>query len=213
MLDGYVPPLVVIAVGALLSLRFLVGRRRGGGWVAAAVAVAAIGTAAALEFQMGRTPTYRHGPVRYWVGNIQSDQNSQQVSDPYTLTHVLHGVLFYGLTRATMGPSSVALRAVTAITAESAWEALENTDMVINRYRAGTVSLGYYGDSILNSVADIVACALGFLLAWRLPTRLSVAFVIGAEALLAVWIRDNLTLNIIMLVHPLDAIRRWQLGG
>jgi hypothetical protein len=96
---------------------------------------------------------------------------------------------------------------------ESAWEALENTNMVIDRYRAATVSLGYYGDSVLNSMADVFACLLGFLLAWRLPTRATVAWVVVVELVLVVWIRDNLTLNIVMLLYPLQAIRQWQAGG
>jgi hypothetical protein len=169
--------------------------------------------AGALELAMGRALTYQHGPVRLWVGDVQSDQNSQQITDPYTFTHVIHGAVFYGLTRAALGPSHLALRAVAAMTAESAWEALENTDMVINRYRAATVSLGYYGDSVLNSVADILACALGFLLAWRLPWRATCVWVVLVEVVLALWIRDNLTLNVIMLLHPIKAIQAWQLGA
>jgi hypothetical protein len=105
------------------------------------------------------------------------------------------------------------LRAIVAIAAEAAWEVYENTDTVINRYRTATIALGYYGDSVINSVFDVVACGLGFVLAWKLPPRVTVAGVIVLEIALALTIRDNLALNIVMLLHPVDAIRRWQLGS
>lgn len=162
---------------------------------------------------MERPIQYRHGPVRVWSGNINSDQNSQQISDPYTFTHVIHGAAFYGLTRVAMRPASVALRAIVAVALESAWEAYENTDTVVERYRKATISLGYYGDSLVNSVFDILACGLGFLLAWRLPRAATISWVVAVEVILLFWIRDNLTLNIIMLVHPFDVIRRWQAGA
>jgi len=98
------------------------------------------------------------------------------------------------------------------MTLEAALEVYENTDQVINRYRAETISLGYYGDSIINSLADMLACAAGLVLAWRLPRRVTVAWIIAVELILAFWIRDNLTLNIIMLIHPVDAIRAWQMA-
>ena len=129
------------------------------------------------------------------------------------LTHLIHGAAFYGLTRLAFGPASVGVRALVAIGLESCWEAYENTDTVVNRYRAATISLGYYGDSLINSLADIVACGLGFLLAWRLPRAATFGWVIAVEIMLAFWIRDNLTLNIIMLVHPFAVIRRWQMGA
>jgi hypothetical protein len=211
-LEGYVPPAIVLAVAGLLAGLAVLRRGRLGGGTAVAIVAVVVACAALLELQMGRTPTYRNGPVRLWVADIQSDQNSQQIADPYTFTHVMHGAVFYGLTRAALGPSQLAARAIAAIAIESAWEALENTDMVIERYRAATVSLGYYGDSVLNSVADILACALGFLLAWRMPARATVAWVVVVEVILAFWIRDNLTLNVLMLIHPVQAIRAWQMG-
>jgi hypothetical protein len=105
------------------------------------------------------------------------------------------------------------VRAVVALAIESAWELYENTDAVIERYRTETISLGYYGDSIINSVADIVACAIGFVLAWRLPKSATIAWVATIEVLLVLWIRDNLALNILMLLSPIDAIRTWQMGA
>ena len=213
MLDGYIPPLLVVGLAGVLLAPFGF-RRRAPDWTAAAaiIVVLAAGTAA-LELRMGRPPAYTKGPLRVWMGDVQSDQNSQQLTDPYTFTHVIHGALFYGVTALALGPSRPALRAAIAVGLESAWEALENTNMVIDRYRAATVSLGYYGDSVLNSMADVLACLLGFLLAWRLPTRATVAWVVVVEIVLALWIRDNLTLNIVMLIHPLQAIRQWQMGS
>jgi hypothetical protein len=93
------------------------------------------------------------------------------------------------------------------------WETYENTDAVIERYRRDTIALGYYGDSVLNSVCDILACGIGFTLAWRWPTRVTVAWVVATEIALAVTIRDNLTLNVLMLLHPIASIKHWQLGA
>src|SRR5262245_45221324 len=181
MLDGYVPPLLVLGFAGLLLAPFIL-RRRTVGWAAAvAIMLAVVAGTAALERQMGRPVKYTKGPVRFWVGDVLSDQNSQQVADPYSFTHITHGVLFYGITTLALGPSRPARRAVIAVGLESAWEALENTNMVIDRYRAVTVSLGYYGDSVVNSMADVAACLIGFLLAWRLPTRATIAWVVVVE--------------------------------
>jgi hypothetical protein len=199
-----------------------VGRRSRSGPIAAAGAltfsrpaavliVAIAVSAAAIEWRMGRPFTYRNGPVRLWSGNVQSDQNSQQIADPYTFTHFEHGAIFYGLTWLVMRGASLGTRGAAAIAIEAAWEAYENTDAVIERYRTETISLGYYGDSILNSLADIAACLVGFLLAWRLPARVTVVWIVAIEVILAFWIRDNLFLNILMLVRPLDAVRQWQM--
>ena len=213
MLDGYVPPILILTFAGLLLTPFVFRRRTPSWATAGAIMLALAAGTAALELQMGRPAAYTKGPVRLWVGDVQSDQNSQQIADPYSFTHITHGALFYGITTLALGPSRPALRAVVAVGLESAWEALENTNMVIDRYRAVTVSLGYYGDSVVNSIADVAACLIGFLLAWRLPTRATIAWVAVVELVLAVVIRDNLTLNIVMLVYPLQAIRQWQAGG
>ena len=113
------------------------------------------------------------------MGDVNSDQSSQQIFDPYSFTHVIHGALFYGLTHAVMGPASLGARAAVALALESAWEVYENTDTVINRYRAATIALGYYGDSVTNSVADILACLLGFVLTRRLAWWWTVSWVVG----------------------------------
>jgi hypothetical protein len=216
MLDGIVPPLVVFFAAALLlwGRRLYLNRHKRHGLRAdTAVVIALVIVTAALETGMGRPLKYRSGPVRVWVSDVNSDQNSQQVLDPYSFTHVIHGALFYGLTHVVMGPASVGVRAAVAVAIESAWEAYENTDAVINRYRAATIALGYYGDSVTNSIADILSCLLGFALARRLPWWWTVSWVVATEIMLAVTIRDNLTLNIIMLIRPIEAIKRWQLGS
>jgi hypothetical protein len=170
-----------------------------------------VAVAAALLLAMGRPAAYQHGLVRLWSSDVQSDQNSQQLADPYTLTHVTHGVLLFwlALVRPPLAPGG---RVVLAMALECAWEVFENTDLVIQRYRAATLALGYYGDSVLNGVGDILAAAVGCLLAARLPLWLVVLGVVLLEAILAVWIRDNQTLNILMLLFPIEAIRRWQRG-
>ena len=213
MLDGFVPPLLIAILALLaLALRRLRAVRRRARVVDAAAIVVLIVAAAGLEVAMGRTPAYSRGPIRLWSGEINSAENSQQLFDPYSFTHVSHGVVFYALTRLALGPQRVMLRAIVTIAVEAAWEVYENTDTVINRYRTATIALGYYGDSVINSVFDIGACGLGFVLAWKLPPRVTVAGVIVLEIALALTIRDNLALNIVMLLHPVDAIRRWQLG-
>jgi hypothetical protein len=213
MLDGPVPPaIVLLATLALMALRRL-PRFRESHAADAAILAAIVALTGMLELAMGRTPTYRHGPVRVWSGNINSDENSQQITDPYTFTHVVHGAVFYGVTRIVLGSQPVVVRAVVTIALESAWESYENTEQVINRYRAETIALGYYGDSVINSVFDIIACGVGFVLAWKLPARATVAWVAAVEIALALTIRDNLTLNVLMLLHPVAAIRRWQMGA
>jgi uncharacterized protein DUF2585 len=210
MLDGFIPPLIVAGAAAvLLAWRRFVLK---GGRPAAdlLIVVALMVVAGGLEYAMGRPVTYRHGPAGLWSGDVSSDQNSQQIADPYTFTHFTHGAAFYGLTWLAMRPASVATRLIVATGVEAAWEAYENTDTVVERYRTETISLGYYGDSLINSAADIVACIVGFLLAWRLPRAATITWVVLFELMLAFWIRDNLTLNILMLVYPIRAIKEWQ---
>jgi Protein of unknown function (DUF2585) len=168
--------------------------------------------AAISEYSLGRRPWGVRGQPGIWSGDIWSDHNSQFVADPYSLTHVIHGVAFYGILSIAGRNLTVGTRLVVAAAMESGWEVLENSDFIIQRYRKETISLDYYGDSMVNSMSDIVACICGFLLAWRLPKRVTVVGTIAIEIILALWIRDNLTLNLIMLLRPSQTIRKWQLG-
>jgi Protein of unknown function (DUF2585) len=165
---------------------------------------------ALVLYAVGRVPICACGTVKLWHGAVQSSENSQHIFDWYTLTHVVHGFGFYFLTWLAFRDAPFVLRLAVAVLIEGAWEVIENTDFVINRYRTGTIALDYFGDSIINSVADTVSMIAGFVLAARLPVRNTIAAAITLELTLAYLIRDNLTLNIIMLVHPLDVIKAWQ---
>ena len=216
MLDGFIPPLIVVlTTGALVAFRQFYLNVHGPriGQTDVALIAVIVFTTALLEREMGRPYTYQHGPVRVWSGDIHSNQNSQQVADPYTFTHMIHGAAFYGLTALVLPGASIGLRAIVTTALESAWEAYENTDTVINRYRAATIALGYYGDSVLNSFSDIASCLLGFALANRFRWWWTVSWIVATELVLALTIRDNLTLNIVMLIWPIEAVRRWQLGA
>ena len=177
-------------------------------------AAAVVAIAAAILLGMGRVPICRCGYVKLWHGVVFSSENSQHLSDWYTFSHIIHGfglyALFWLAGRRWRWP--VGLRLVLAIALESAWEILENTPLVINRYREQTIALDYYGDSVLNSLADIVAMVLGFLAAWRLPILVVLTLTIVMEVAVAWWIRDNLTLNILQLLYPTEAVLRWQQG-
>lgn len=158
----------------------------------------------------GRVWICNCGSIKLWEGEVHSPGNSQHLSDWYTPSHIIHGFLFYGLGWLLFRGRSLAFRLGFAALIEAAWEVLENSPIIIDRYRAATIAYDYVGDSILNSAMDLVWMAVGFLLAWRLPVWLIVALALAAEITTAILIRDNLTLNIIMLVYPLDAIKVWQ---
>ena len=146
-----------------------------------------------------------------WTG-AWTEHTSQWIADPYSFSHVLHGVFFYWLLLPLRRRLSVETRFLIASFVEAGWEIVENTPYVIDRYRAATASLDYYGDSILNSTFDLLAAMLGFWLAWKYDWKWVLLIVIAVELLLAYFVRDNLTLNILMLFYPLESIKQWQLA-
>lgn len=178
-----------------------------------ALSAAIVIATAAILLGMGREPICTCGYIKFWHGVTVSSENSQHLSDWYTPSHILHGVIFYGALWLVARRISVGWRLALATLIEAAWEILENTNAVIERYREVTIALDYYGDSVVNSVADLAAMFFGFWLAGRLPVWASVAIVILAEVIVMYFIRDGLALNVMMLIYPLDVIRDWQAAG
>jgi len=183
-----------------------------GKWIALAF-VAIVVLTGGTELWMGRSMLGPDAQFGLWEGDIWSSECSQRLADPYSFSHIAHGMLFYGGLWLVARKLPVRQRFLVAVLLEAGWEILENSPIIINRYRQVTIALGYDGDSVLNSLADVVMMSLGFLLALRLRPWVTVAVLIGMEVGCLLWVRDNLTLNIIMLVHPVEAIKEWQMIG
>ena len=176
-----------------------------------AVTVIVLSAIIALDL-MGRVWWCEAGDYVPWSWVVNSRHNSQHLVDPYSFTHILHGILEFWLIGLVFRKVPVAWRFVIAIFIESSWEVVENTNYVINRYREATISLDYYGDSILNSLADIVCCGAGFLIAQKIKLWWSLAVFVVMEVILLFWIHDSLLLNILMLIWPIDSVKHWQNG-
>jgi hypothetical protein len=176
------------------------------------IVAAFVAATAAILYTMGQPLICKCGYVKLWHGVVVSSENSQHLTDWYTPSHIIHGILFFGLFTLILRKASINVRLTLALILECAWEIVENTDMVINRYREATIALDYFGDSVINSSADILAMVVGFFLASRLPVWASLAIIIVFEATTTWLIRDGLALNVLMLVWPIDAVKTWQSG-
>jgi hypothetical protein len=153
------------------------------------------------------------GYIEWWHANPSGPETSQHLTDWYTYTHVIHGFGLYLLLWLLAPRLSLGQRFALAVGLEAGWEILENTPLVVERYRQSALARGYFGDSVVNSVVDTLAAAFGFALARLLPVWSTVALVIAMELFALVMIRDNLTLNILQIIHPSDAVSKWQAGG
>ncbi len=178
-------------------------------WATTGIALAT----AAILLAMGQPLLGPDGRFGIWEGNIWSPANSQRFADPYSFSHVCHGMVFFAILWVAARKLSLRARYLVAALAEAGWEILENSPFIINRYREATLAQGYSGDSVLNSESDLLMMSLGFLLAAKAKPWHSLALFLAMEIGCLLWVRDNLTLNVIMLISPLQGIKAWQLAG
>jgi hypothetical protein len=175
--------------------------------------VIVFGVVAAIELYSGRSPLGPDGKFGLWDNNIWGSENSQRVADVYSFSHIIHGILFYAFLWLVARRLPLKYRFLAALIIEAGWELLENSPLVINRYREATIALGYVGDSVLNSVADVGMVVIGFLIARFSKIWTSIVVIIVFELGCLFWVRDNLTLNVLMLVHPTQSVKTWQSEG
>ncbi|MSR71243.1 MAG: DUF2585 family protein [Candidatus Taylorbacteria bacterium] len=168
---------------------------------------------AGIELYSGRSPWGPDGKFAWWDGDVWSNENSQRVADAYSFSHIIHGMLFYAFLWLVARRLPVRHRLLIALLIEAGWELLENSPLIINRYREATIALGYVGDSVLNSTCDVVMAGIGFWIARVSKIWLTIILIIVFELGCLFWVRDNLTLNVIMLVHPSESIKTWQSKG
>jgi Protein of unknown function (DUF2585) len=179
-------------------------------YVIAALVFGVLCLHACILAYMGQPLIFTGGYVKLWHGIVQSAENSQHMTDWYTFSHVIHGFIFFGLLYPLRNKLSFIARLSIAMGLEMGWEVLENTDFIINRYREATIALDYYGDSVINSVCDVAAATLGFVLASRMRWFVTLSLILLMEAVVGYMIHDNLTLNVLMLAHPIDSVKAWQ---
>ena len=195
-------------------VRYYIGMTRRFSWkVMLLGAIGIVGLQATALYIFGQPFTCACGEIKLWEGVVASSGNSQQFTDWYTFSHVIHGIIFFGFFSLFFPRIPLAYRFLLALGLEVGWEILENTPWVINHYREQALAAGYTGDSILNSVCDSLSMMLGFVMARRLPLWVSVSFVLGAELFVGAMIRDNLTLNVLNLLYQFDFIHSWQSRG
>jgi len=192
-----------------MSSQFLTEHKKWWPWIAIIIVLGV--TVLQLRSQ-GRLWWCSCGQIYFWAGDVWSADNSQHLFDPYSFTHLLHGVAFFWLLTWIVPQVAPLWRLWLATTIEAVWELVENSEFIIDRYRETTAALGYQGDTVVNSVGDIVICGVGFMLALRLGYRRSFILFVVTELILIFWIRDSLILNIIMLIYPIEAIKAWQIG-
>lgn len=182
-------------------------------WLVITLSFSVFSATGLIEWWFGRLPLGPDGQFGWWEADVWSSENSQRVADAYSFSHIIHGMLFYAFLWWVARKLPLRYRFVWALLLEAGWEILENSPIIIDRYREVTISIGYVGDSILNSLADIVMVAIGFGIAWTARIWVSVALIIAMEVGCFFWVRDNLTLNVIMLVSPIESIKEWQSEG
>ena len=175
--------------------------------------IAIVSLTFSIEYMMGRSLLGPDGHFGLWESDIWSNENSQRVADPYTFSHIAHGLIFYWFLSLVAKRLPKRYRFLIAVLLEASWENLENSPLIINRYRDATIATGYVGDSILNSISDIFFAGFGYIFAMKMPPWVSVSLLIFMEVGCLLWVRDNLTLNVLMLIYPSESIKVWQSAG